>query len=43
MRATTHPAELAKWQVIAVWYGTERVIFEGTLPGCLEFIAQNDC
>ena len=43
MHIVTHPVNPLKWQVKATWYGTERVVFEGTLFGCLEFLSQNAC
>jgi hypothetical protein len=43
MRVVTHPVDPVKWQVIAQWYGQDRVVFEGTIFGCLEFLSQNAC
>lgn len=29
------------WIVVALWFGAERVVFRGTLYGCIDFTIEN--
>ena len=42
MRIITDNINPLAWNVLAVWFGEERVVFSGDLFACLKFMSDNN-